>query len=149
MSIYLQEVSQDNWREIAALEVADNQKNLIESVPFCLAESFIEQRTTSLGLYDNDKPVGYAMVGFYSAESKSIWFDRFMIDCHCQGNGYASQFIPLIEAYIKENYTVRTIRLSFVPGNHQAEQLYEKHGFKRTGEQDPEGEVIMEKRILK
>lgn len=145
MSIHLQEVNRNNWREIAALEVAENQKDFIESVPFCLAESFIERLTTSFGLYDNDKPIGYAMVGFYFEEKRSIWFDRFMIDNRWQGKGYANQFISLMEVYIIENYDVKIIRLSFVPGNILAEQLYEKHGFVRTGEYDPEGEIIMEK----
>ncbi|WP_080874528.1 GNAT family N-acetyltransferase [Oceanobacillus timonensis] len=147
MSIDIKEVNKENWREIAVLEAAENQKAFIESVPFCLAESFIEALTTSLGLYADNKPVGYAMVGFYVAEKKSIWFDRFMIDYRYQGQGYANQFIPLIEAYIHARYDVQVIRLSFVPGNHLAEQLYKKHGFVRTGEYDPEGEIIMEKRI--
>ncbi|WP_152658241.1 N-acetyltransferase [Oceanobacillus sp. CFH 90083] len=147
MSIYIEEVNKENWREIAALEVAENQKDFMESVSFCLAESFIERLTTSLGLYDNQQPVGYAMVGFYFDKKRSIWFDRFMIDRHFQGQGYANQFIPLIEKYIKEHYDVQIIRLSFVPGNSQAERLYKKHGFIRTEELDPEGEIIMEKRL--
>ncbi|GIO23228.1 N-acetyltransferase [Oceanobacillus sp. J11TS1] len=147
MSIYIEEVNRENWREIAALKVAENQKDFIESVPFCLAEGLMEQRTTSLGLYDEGKPVGYAMVGFYCEDNRSIWFDRFMIDSHYQGRGYANRFIPLIEKYIKDNYSVDLIRLSFVPGNKQAEHLYEKHAFKRTGEYDPEGEIIMEKHV--
>ncbi|MCT1905290.1 N-acetyltransferase [Oceanobacillus sojae] len=147
MSIYIEEVNKENWREIAALEVTENQKDFMESVSFCLAESFIEQLTTSLGLYDDNQPVGYAMVGFYFDEKRSIWFDRFMIDRRFQGQGYAKQFIPLIEKYIREHYGVRIIRLSFVPGNDPAEQLYKKHGFVRTGEYDPEGEIIMEKHI--
>ncbi|WP_339184851.1 GNAT family N-acetyltransferase [Oceanobacillus sp. FSL W7-1293] len=147
MYFYIKEVNKENWREIAALETAENQKAFIEPVPFCLAESFIERLTTSLGLYAGGKPVGYAMVGFYSDEKRSIWFDRFMIDYRYQRQGYANQFIPLIEAYIQEHYDVAIIRLSFVPGNSQAEQLYKKHGFTRTGEYDPEGEIIMEKRL--
>ncbi|MFD1413559.1 GNAT family N-acetyltransferase [Oceanobacillus jeddahense] len=147
MSTYIKEVNKENWREIAALETAENQKDFMESIPFCLAESFIEALTTSLGLYAGDKPVGYAMVGFYFDEKKSIWFDRFMIDYRFQGKGYANQFIPLIEAYINGHYDVQIIRLSFVPGNDQAEQLYKKHGFVRTGEYDPEGEIIMEKHL--
>lgn len=147
MTFYIEEVNKENWREIAALETAENQKAFIEPVSFCLAESFIEQLTTSLGLYADGKPVGYAMVGFYFYEKKSIWFDRFLIDYRYQGHGYANQFIPLIEAYIHEHYDVEIIRLSFVPGNSQAERLYKKHGFARTDERDPEGEIIMEKRI--
>jgi len=72
---------------------------------------------------------------------------RFMIDYRYQRQGYANQFIPLIEAYIQEHYDVEIIRLSFVPGNSQAEQLYKKHRFTRTGAYDPEGEIIMEKRL--
>jgi len=147
MSLYIKKVNKENWREIAALEAAENQKAFIEPVSFCLAESFIEQLTTSLGLYAEGKPVGYAMVGFYFDEKRSIWFDRFMIDYRYQRQGYANQFIPIIEAYIHEHYDVQMIRLSFVPGNSQAERLYKKHGFARTGEYDPEGEIIMEKHL--
>lgn len=144
MNVYIEEVTKENWREIATLTVASHQQHLVESVSYCLAESFIEQNTISLGLYDDDTAIGYAMVGFHSEEKQSAWFDRFMIAAEHQGKGYAHQYIPLILNYIKMKYQVKSIKLSIIPTNDVAKQLYEKYGFLLTGETDPEGELIME-----
>ncbi|BAC13679.1 GNAT family N-acetyltransferase [Oceanobacillus iheyensis] len=144
MNVYIEEVTKENWREIATLTVASHQQHLVESVSYCLAESFIEQYTISLGLYDDDTPIGYAMVGFHSQEKQSAWFDRFMIAAEHQGKGYAHQYIPLILDYIKMKYQVKSIKLSIIPTNDVAKLLYEKYGFVLTGETDPEGELIME-----
>lgn len=144
MNVHIEVITKENWREIATLTVGSHQQHLVESVSYCLAESFIEKYTISLGLYDDDTPIGYAMVGFHSVEKQSAWFDRFMIASEHQGKGYAHQYIPLILGYIKTTYKVRTIKLSIISTNYVAKQLYEKYGFVLTGETDPEGELIME-----
>lgn len=50
------------------------------------------------------------------------------------GNGLGIQFIFLILNYIKENYSVPTVRLGVAKFNIRAQKVYEKAGFIKTRE---------------
>jgi diamine N-acetyltransferase len=88
MNLHICEVTAKNWRSVVALDVAKDQQQFIESNAFSLAESLYEENGTSVGLYDGETLVGYAMYGWYSVKHKSVWLDRFMIDQQYQGKGY-------------------------------------------------------------
>lgn len=53
-----------------------HQQQFIESNAFSLAESLYEGNGTSVGLYDGETLVGYAMYGWYSVKHKSVWLDK-------------------------------------------------------------------------
>ncbi|MDQ0268470.1 hypothetical protein J2S17_000339 [Cytobacillus purgationiresistens] len=54
MSLHIGEVSEDNWREVASLEVAKSQQQFIERNAFSLAESQYEKLGKSVALNDNE-----------------------------------------------------------------------------------------------
>ncbi|MEC2077187.1 GNAT family N-acetyltransferase [Metabacillus fastidiosus] len=152
MSLHIREVTAENWRSIAALSVSEQQKQFIESNAFSLAESQFEENGISVGLYDKETLVGYAMYGWSSSSTQSAWLDRFMIDCQFQGKGYAKQFIPLLIQRIQQQYSCKKIYLSLHPNNKLAQNLYESFGFYLNGEMDDTGPVfgiIMELNIDK
>ncbi len=95
MTLHICEVTEKNWRSVSALNVAKDQQQFIESNAFSLAESLYEGNGTSVGLYDGETLVGYAMYGWYCEKRKSIWLDRFMIDQQYQGKRIRKTFPSL------------------------------------------------------
>lgn len=142
MNLHFSEVTKSNWRAVAALQVAKEQQQFIESNAFSLAETLYEGNGISIGLYDNETLVGYAMYGWHSVENESAWLDRFMIDQKFQGKGYAKQFIRLLIKHIQQTYQVKKIYLSLNTDNKIAMNLYESFGFRLTGDIDDSGPVV-------
>ncbi|KOS68783.1 spermidine acetyltransferase [Lysinibacillus contaminans] len=142
MNLHICEVTPSNWRAVAALEVSPNQQQFIESNAYSLAESMYEENGTSVGLYDGDTLVGYAMYGWYSEIGKSVWLDRFMIDHSFQGKGYAKRFLVLLIEHLQQIYQCEKIYLSLHPDNNLAMKIYESFGFRLTGENDDNGPVV-------
>lgn len=142
MTLHICEVTEQNWRSVAALNVAKDQQQFIESNAFSLAESLYEKNGTSVGLYDGETLVGYAMYGWYWEKRKSVWLDRFMIDQRYQGKGYAKRFLRLLIQFLQNKFECKTIYLSLHPDNKPAMGLYESFGFRLNGDIDDEGPVI-------
>lgn len=142
MNLHICEVTTSNWRSIAALNVAKDQEPFIESNAFSLAESLYEGNGISVGLYDEETLVGYAMYGWYCEKEESVWLDRFMIDETFQGKGYAKGFLQVLINYLKQKYDCKTIYLSLHPENKVALQLYESFGFHLTDGIDDSGPVV-------
>lgn len=139
MSLHIREVTADNWMDIASLSVNDNQKDFIESNSFSLAQSKFEPEWKSVGLYDGNLLIGYAMHG-YDKSNFDVWLDRFMIDSKYQGQGYASRFLPILLGHMRELYVCDRMYLSIAPDNSEAQHLYEKFGFVLNGQIDDVGE---------
>ncbi|WP_068676747.1 GNAT family N-acetyltransferase [Oceanobacillus sp. Castelsardo] len=142
MALHIREVTTENWRSIAALSVSEQQKQYIESNAFSLAESKFEGNGISVGLYDEETLVGYAMYGWSCHLTQSAWLDRFMIDYHFQGNGYAKQFLPLLIRKIQYQYGCKKVYLSVHLDNKLAQKLYESFGFQLNGKIDDSGPVV-------
>lgn len=142
MTLHFCEVTEKNWRSVAALNVAKDQQQFIESNTFSLAESLYEKNGTSVGLYDEETLVGYAMYGWYLEKRKSVWLDRFMIDEHHQGKGYAKRFLRILIQFLQDKFECKIIYLSLHPDNKLAMGLYESFGFRLNGDIDDEGPVV-------
>ncbi|MDF9665969.1 GNAT family N-acetyltransferase [Bacillus wiedmannii] len=142
MTLHIREVTEKNWRSVAALNVAKDQQQFIESNSFSLAESLFEGNGTSVGLYDGETLVGYAMYGWYLEKRKSVWLDRFMIDQQYQGKGYAKRFLRILIQFLQDKYECKIIYLSLHPDNKLAMGLYESFGFRLNGDIDDDGPVV-------
>ncbi|MDY0409759.1 GNAT family N-acetyltransferase [Virgibacillus soli] len=141
MKLVIKDVNKDNWRQVAALKVAHEQSDYIESNLYSIAQSAFETYWKSRALYAGDTLIGYAMYGAFSDKEKTVWLDRFMIDITYQGKGYAKQFLPMLIREIKELYPCNRIYLSVVLENKVAIRMYEKLGFRFNGDID-DTEVI-------
>lgn len=108
--LHIRKASGENWRSIAALSVSGKQQSYIESNAYSLAESVFEPNWCSVGLYDGETLVGFAMYGT-GPEQKEVWLDRFMIDSRFQGQGYARRFLPVLIGCIKNQYECDAIYL--------------------------------------
>jgi diamine N-acetyltransferase len=57
-----------------------------------------------------------------------------MIDKHYQGKGYDKNALNQVINIVKEDKNYNKLYLSFEPENHGAKTMYEKMGFKPTGD---------------
>ena len=143
MNLTIKSIDKNNYEEIKDLRVSDKQVNFIESVEDCLKESVENPEWKCVGIYDDDKAVGFAMYGFISSENR-VWFDRFLISYKYQGMGYGEAGVRILLKYIFKLYGCEKIYLSVYNDNKAAIYLYNKVGFEFNGELYINGEDVME-----
>lgn len=110
MNLRICEITKENWHEIANLKVTEEQHKFIEStVAHCLvqAETEYKEEAVSVGLYEGDMPIGYAMYGWFDEEEKAVYLNQFVIDSTCQGKGYAKPLLRLLIERFKKNVIVK------------------------------------------
>lgn len=151
---------QNVWR-IVHLSVTDGQKekDFVATNAESLIEAYaaIQSGYTALpfGLYEEDTPVGFVMLGYGSIgdeeepsvvnDSYCIW--RFMIDAAYQGRGYGKKGMDAVLAYLRTRPCgdAAWCWLSYEPENTAAKALYARCGFYETGETDGDEIVAVRK----
>ena len=76
-------------------------------------------------------------------EEKAYNFSQFFIDRRYQGNGFGYETSKQILRMMKEDGKFGKVVLCYVEGDDTARNLYEKLGFRHTGEAEDD-EIIME-----
>lgn len=79
MDLYFSDITKKNWEECIALSVSEEQNKFVASNVYSLAQSKFETEMCPLGIYVNDKMVGFLMYVKDSNACKA-WIVRFMID---------------------------------------------------------------------
>lgn len=135
-------------KEEQASFVAPNTTSILEAYIATISGGY----AMPFGIYVDDSPVGFLMIGFGHDESwenppsiadgnYSLW--RLMIDARFQGMGYGKQAVGLTLDFIRTFPCgpANFCWLSYEPDNRTAKELYHSYGFTETGEMDGE-EVI-------
>lgn len=145
MSLSVIKVNRKNYKEILKLKVSKGQENFIESVKVCLKEAREDSVWKTVGIYNGDKAVGFAMYGLFLNEGKNgkVWLDRFLISSQYQGMGYGKEGINILIKHLYEEFGYKKIYLSVYDNNIKAIDLYKKIGFEFNGELDINGEKVM------
>ena len=152
----LEKVNGKNVWEILKLTVSESQKGFVASNEVSIIEAYTaitgNGHAFPFGIYDDDKPVGFLMIGF---DVDDYWIDapaiakgnynlwRLMIDKAYQNSGFGKEAVQLALDFIKSFPCgeAEYCWLSYEPENTVACQLYLSYGFKETGEMDG-GELI-------
>ena len=140
----LRKIDESNFIECFNLSLGEGQDRFVSHPIRSLAQAYVYyNQCTPFGIYSNDIIVGYVMVIYdYDEETYNIW--HMMIDEKYQGKGYGSIAIKLCIDYIKSkpfgssNDVILTCNID----NSIAIHIYEKIGFKDTGERD-DNELVM------
>lgn len=145
MNLIIKKVNENNYEEIESLKVANGQENYIETVEECLEEARKYSVWSPVGIYDEEKVVGFAMYGLFFDEGKNgrVWLDRFLISEENQGRGYGKAAVKILINHLYKEYGYDEIYLSVYEDNKNAINLYEKLGFEFNGEDDINGEKVM------
>jgi diamine N-acetyltransferase len=147
MTVSLREITDDTLYDISQLKVAENQTDYVAPNLYSLAQALFYPEADYRGIYSNDQLVGFLML--YDETKREVvpekpevdvW--RFMIDEKHQKKGIGKQVLKMIIEELKDKQCFEFVKLSYVPGNDSAVELYKAVGFKETGELD-DGEVVM------
>ncbi len=155
--IRLEKVNAKNVWDLLKLTVSDEQKSFVARNDISIIEAYTTITANGhafpFGIYDDEKPVGFLMIGFgvddYWDDAPDIaggnyFLWRLMIDKDYQGRGYGKEAVKLALEYIK-TFPCGPAELcwtSYEPENDTARRLYHSFGFRETGGMDGE-ELIM------
>ncbi|MCR4683152.1 MAG: GNAT family N-acetyltransferase [Clostridiales bacterium] len=143
--IHLETITPENWR--LGLSVQDDQRRFVSDSAGILARAYAyrENRSQAFVVYNNDLPIGMAM--YHDLDDwKAYDFSQFFIDQRYQGNGFGCEAATQIIQMMKDDGKYDKVVLCYIEGDDAARKLYEKLGFKQTGEADGD-EIIMELRL--
>lgn len=138
MTIALREITRENWRECAQLNVAADQRRFVAPNAWsplqCLYQAPVDT-CVPFGIYDGDAMVGFAMYGTTEygdgLTGWEIW--RLMVDERYQRKGYGRAALHAMIALMRERLGCDAIIIMFEHTNSAAQQLYESVGFVDTG----------------
>ncbi|RAI44681.1 GNAT family N-acetyltransferase [Rhodoplanes roseus] len=140
--VRLADVTANNWRDVAALELEPEQRELVAGNLYSLAESKFDPLARPRAVYAGDELVGFLMYDVGSDHLGRAVIYRFMIDRRFQGQGYGRAALRLALDEIGRLPGVGTISICYEPEN-PAKALYASVGFVEIGA-DEDGEIIAE-----
>ena len=145
--IKLVTVNPDNWR--LGLKVSETQKSFVSDSMKLLARAYAyrNSRSNAFVIYNDTTPVGMAL--YYDCEEINAYdFSQLFIDERYQGNGFGIEAARQILELMKNDGKYNKVVLCYIDGNEAARNMYEKLGFRLTGERDG-NEISMEKYLDK
>ncbi len=133
--IKLNEVTEENWFEVANLSVKDNQKNYVAPVIGILARGYV-YRDCNVRIYviENDGTViGVSLVREFTDEPLGYDLQQFMIDQRYQGKGYGTEALRLLLDEIRQEGHYDHVEVCVKKVDIAAIHLYKKNGFIDSG----------------
>lgn len=140
----LRKVDESNFIDCFNLNLGGGQEKFVSHPIRSLAQAYVYyNQCTPFAIYKDNTVIGYVMVIYdYDEETYNIW--HMMIDEKYQGRGYGTEAVALCIDYIKSKPFGKSneIILTCSMNNSHGIHIYEKLGFKDTGERD-EDEIVM------
>jgi diamine N-acetyltransferase len=143
--VTLKDVTAENREAVIALELADDQKDLVSTNAESLDDASWNHDARPRAIYAGDTLVGFLM---YDApddadapETATIY--RFMIDKAHQHKGYGRAALQCAIDEIRQVPGIRKVLILYMPGNDIARQFYASLGFVEVDE-DEDGEMVAE-----
>lgn len=143
-------VTKENWKELIALKVREDQKHFVASNLYSIAESQFGEDVPGegrwdmfpFGIYDDGQPVGFLMISYnYEFARFQGFITRLMVDEKFQGRGYGKFGMDWILEKYRADECMKSAAISYEPDNEAARKLYASYGFVETGEIE-DGEVL-------
>jgi len=133
-TIDLREINKNNWSDCVNLSVSSAQRGFLPDNSYSLAQAAYEPECVPLGIYANEKLIGFAMYATTEFAGEVVqWIYRLMIDAKSQNKGFGKEAVIQLIKYIKSRHNEQVI-LSYVRENKIAKNLYASCGFNETGE---------------
>ncbi|HDX9578064.1 TPA: GNAT family N-acetyltransferase [Bacillus pseudomycoides] len=139
MNLKLLEITEENFWDVIQLKSDKVQEERIQiferwvgSNAFFLGACQVYNFTPK-AIYDNHTLLGFTSYG-YRKEHERYELISIMLGHQYQGNGYGVPALQAVIAEMSEQYKCKEIYLSVIHDNEPAKRIYEKVGFKATGE---------------
>jgi diamine N-acetyltransferase len=137
-------VTKDNWRDLARLNVREDQKHFVASNLYSIAEAQFgfddddgsHWDTSACGIYtDAGAAVGFLMYGYNFPGSRlQAFIFRLMVDEKNQGLSYGRFGMQWMLERFRNDDRIRDVGISYEPENEVGRKLYASLGFVETGE---------------
>ncbi|WP_060177684.1 GNAT family N-acetyltransferase [Streptomyces sp. IMTB 1903] len=132
--VVLDEVTDENWRAVADVAPADDQRRFVAALGArYLLLSLRGGVWNSLAIRAGDAVVGHVMWA-YDEEGGAHWIGGMIVDAAEQGRGVGRAAMRVLIRRLADLPACREIRLSYHPDNAPAARLYAELGFVPTGE---------------
>ena len=128
-------VTEDNWMEIASLDVKEHQKSYVAPAAGILARGYVYRDCNAkIFAFEGDGTiVGMALVREFTDEPLGYDLQQFMIDGRYQNRGYGTQALQLILEELRKEHRYDHVELCVKKTDTEAIRLYEKAGFTDSG----------------
>lgn len=141
--VRLAEVTADNWHDVVALELGDDQRDLVASNLYSLAEAKFTPLACPRAIYAGTELVGFLMYDLPDDdEPDRAAIYRFMIDRRHQRRGYGRAALNRLLDELREHRGIAAVSICYAAKN-PARVLYESLGFREV-ERDAHDEVFAE-----
>jgi len=140
--VSLSPVSRENWRDVAALEVAEGQSDFVAPPSYYLCLCHFDGLWNPLAVVEGSAVVGFLM--WAEDDDGSCWLGGILIDRRQQGRGLGTAAVAEAIRVLADDRGFRRFALSYSPENRRARRLYATLGFRETGE--TEGDEIVARR---
>ncbi len=141
--VHFQKITEENFKAIVEMKRPDNEAFVAPNA-YSLAQAWLYRENGDVypfAIYEEDNPVGFMMLD-EDLEERCLVIWRIMFPVEYQNKGYGTQAIREIIRLAGESGKYDFLILDYVPGNDIAKHVYEKLGFRPTGEMN-NGEVEM------
>ena len=143
--VRLENVTARNWSAVARLKLAPEQKDLVASNLYSIAQSKFDPNAHPRAIYAGKELVGFLMYDVWETKEKtreaSVY--RFMIDRKHQGRGYGRAALSRALDELRATPGVKKVSIGYVPENPVAKPFYASFGFVEVG-RDEDGEIEAE-----
>ncbi len=132
-NITLRPITNQNFKEVIQLKVNEDETKFVAPNAYSIAQAYVEHGAYPMAIYADEKPVGFTMYGQFEEDEGDYWIARLMVDKNHRRQGYGEAAMRIAIDEMRRNEDCEKIFVSFVPGNVDAQLLYEKLGFLDTG----------------
>lgn len=140
--VHLIPIGPNNWRE--PLEVREEQRRFVSDSNRILARAYAYRELGSQARLVVDGETAVGMLLYHDwPETGQYVFSELLIDRRYQRRGFGIQAARLALEEMREDGRFGKVCLCYVAGDEPARNLYEKLGFRHTGETDGD-EILME-----
>ena len=140
--IQFKAITEDNFQAIVQMKRPE-EEHFVSSNLYSLAQAWLYRDAGDVhpfAIYNGDEPVGFMMLDEDDDGSLVIW--RIMFPEEHTNKGYGSEAIRKIISLARESGKYPRIVIDYVEGNDRARHVYEKLGFRDTGEVENNEHVL-------
>ena len=133
--INLIDINEDNWIEMARLSVTDEQQKFLDRPIGIIARGYVyrNQNARVLGIADNDRIIGIALVKDMDEEPACYDLQQFMVDQRFQNKGYGTEALKQLLTMLGKEGKYKCVEVCVNNADVPALRMYEKVGFQDTG----------------
>ncbi len=141
-------ITEENFDAIIRMR-RPKEEYFVASNAYSLAQAWLYREANDVypfAIYNDETPVGFMMLD-EDLEEKCLMIWRIMFPVEHQNKGYGTQAIAQVIQLAKDSGKYEFLTIDYAPENIIAKHVYERLGFKPTGEIS-NGEVVLRLDIL-